>query len=86
MIKHKIWIKVIPQIMKSLVEILVEYNATFEVNMALTSIVINDILSFNLDQTNSDPMYNIEIGYKDNLKLIRIAKENLKEFTVHFMR
>lgn len=84
MTKHKIWIKVVPQIKKDLVKTLVSCDGIFEYNGTKSSFFILDVTAFNFDGENSDGMYRIQIETNNNTKDIFISKENLLEFTVHF--
>lgn len=84
MTKARIWIKVVPQIYKHLVNTLVECKGTFEARTTKSTLFIMDVVGFNFDSMNSEPTYMIRIDSENNTKDIFIAKDNVEEFTVHF--
>lgn len=85
MTKHKIWIKVVPQIQRNLLNTLFDCKAIFEVNPTEGTFFITDVCHFNLDQTDkSDAMYRIDVDTNNNNKSIFIQRDNLLEFTIHF--
>lgn len=83
--KYKIWIQVVKQIEKDLMQSLYNCKATFEMNSNKHTFFILDVVTFTLDESNNDAMYRIDIDTENNRKSIFIQKENLQEFTVHFV-
>lgn len=79
MTKPKLYIMVVPQIIKDLVNTLLNCKATFEIDSSKYWLTIYDISAFNFDG-----MYRIQVTTENNTKDIFIAAENMKEFTVHF--
>jgi hypothetical protein len=79
---RKIWFRLVPQIMKQLIESLVLCRARFDTIMYQNSICIGDVTEFGLAESNSQ--YRIQIKTENNTKDIFIAKDNVLGFTVHF--
>jgi len=85
MTKQRIWLKVVTQIQKDLMNTLFNCRASFEIDVPRSFFTIKDVVGFNLDDThNSEPQYEITINTENNTKAIFIAKANILEFTVHF--
>lgn len=82
--RPKIWIQVVPQIMKQLINTLHDCKGKFEVNMAQRTLFISDVTEFGLDSSKTEPIYRIQIISENNTKDIFIAQANVREFTVHF--
>lgn len=81
---HKLWITVVPQIQKELMNTLFSCKGTFELNVVKHTFFILDVIAFTLDTSNSDAMFRVDIYTENNSKSIFIQKENLLEFTLHF--
>lgn len=82
--RNKIWIKVVPQIQKSLLQELFNSRATFECNTAQCTFFISNVEFFSLDTDRTEAMYKVGINTENNSKSLFIAKDNVLEFTVHF--
>lgn len=80
MIHYKIWIKVVPQIMKDLVNNLFNCKARFELITYRNEFTIYNIEQFYLDEQGQ---YIIIINTENNIKSIGIAKDNIEMLTLH---
>lgn len=85
MVKCKMWLQLVPQVMKEAVNTLVNCRATFECNMEKHSLYIYDVTRFTFDSENSTPMYRIEIETENNTKSIYLALGNIEAFSMHFV-
>jgi hypothetical protein len=78
--KYKIWMQVVPQIQKDLMNQLYSSRARFEINVALGNFTIWNITEFSL----SDYNFRLEINTGNNNKVIYIQRDNILQFTLHF--
>jgi len=80
----KLWMKLVPQILKETVNTLYNCKATFELNVSKCTLLLWNVERFTLDESNQqDPMYGIVINTENNTKVLYIHKDNLLEFTTH---
>ena len=82
--KPAIWIKVVPQIYKDLINTLLSCRAVFEANVPNSSVFVQGISAFTFDSERSEPTYRLQVNTENNTKDFFIARDNVDSFTVHF--